>query len=182
MTPHVSGTSLSAQARYAAGTREILECFFDERPIREEYLIVDGGALAGAGAHSYSAGNATGGSEEAARFEARLNAPSRRHQPAPGLGPGVAARGGRAASADAGTPLPRQDLLAFLAGADAALTLLFDRVDEAFLDAAGPQLRCVANVAVGFDNVDLEAAARRGARREHTRGPRRCDRRPGASP
>ena len=37
-------------------------------PIREEYLIVDGGRLAGAGAHSYSAGNATGGSEEAARF------------------------------------------------------------------------------------------------------------------
>jgi formate dehydrogenase len=68
MTPHVSGTSLSAQARYAAGTREILECFLDGRPIREEYLIVDAGALAGAGAHAYSAGDATGGSEEAARF------------------------------------------------------------------------------------------------------------------
>jgi formate dehydrogenase len=69
MTPHVSGTSLSAQARYAAGTREILECWFDGRPIREEYLIVDRGRLAGAGAHAYSAGNATGGSEEAARFK-----------------------------------------------------------------------------------------------------------------
>jgi formate dehydrogenase len=68
MTPHTSGTSLSAQARYAAGTREILECWFDGRPIREEYLIVDGGKLAGAGAHSYSAGDTTGGSEEAARF------------------------------------------------------------------------------------------------------------------
>jgi formate dehydrogenase len=68
MTPHVSGTSLSAQARYAAGTREILECFLDGRPIRDEYLIVDAGALAGSGAHSYSAGDATGGSEEAARF------------------------------------------------------------------------------------------------------------------
>jgi formate dehydrogenase len=68
MTPHTSGTSLSAQARYAAGVREILECFFDERPIREEYLIVDGGRLAGAGAHSYSPGDATGGSEEAERF------------------------------------------------------------------------------------------------------------------
>jgi formate dehydrogenase len=56
MTPHVSGSSLSAQARYAAGTREILECFLDGRPIRDEYLIVDGGGLAGAGAHSYSAG------------------------------------------------------------------------------------------------------------------------------
>ena len=70
MTPHTSGTSLSAQARYAAGVREILECWFDQRPIREEYLIVDGGKLAGAGAHSYSPGDATGGSEEAARFAA----------------------------------------------------------------------------------------------------------------
>ena len=71
MTPHISGSRLSAQARYAAGTREILECWFDGRPIREEYLIVDGGKLAGAGAHSYSAGDATGGSEEATRFTAR---------------------------------------------------------------------------------------------------------------
>jgi formate dehydrogenase len=69
MTPHVSGTSLSAQARYAAGTREILECWFSGRPIRDEYLIVKGGKLAGAGAHSYSAGNVTGGSEEAARYK-----------------------------------------------------------------------------------------------------------------
>jgi len=68
MTPHVSGTSLSAQARYAAGVREILECWFDGRSIREEYLIVDNGRLAGAGAHSYSAGDATRGSNEAERF------------------------------------------------------------------------------------------------------------------
>jgi formate dehydrogenase len=68
MTPHTSGTSLSAQARYAAGTREILECWFDGRPIRDEYLIVDRGELAGAGAHSYSPGDATDGSAEAARF------------------------------------------------------------------------------------------------------------------
>ncbi|SDN09903.1 NAD-dependent formate dehydrogenase [Streptomyces wuyuanensis] len=54
MTPHVSGSTLSAQARYAAGVREILECWFAERPIRPEYLIVDGGGLAGAGAHSYT--------------------------------------------------------------------------------------------------------------------------------
>jgi formate dehydrogenase len=71
MTPHISGSSLSAQARYAAGTREILECWFEGRPIREEYLIVDGGKLAGVGAHSYSAGNATRGSEDAARFKTR---------------------------------------------------------------------------------------------------------------
>jgi formate dehydrogenase len=72
MTPHISGTTLSAQARYAAGTREILECFLEGRPIRDEYLIVQGGHLAGAGAHSYSEGDATRGSEEAARFNAQM--------------------------------------------------------------------------------------------------------------
>ncbi len=69
MTPHTAGTTLPAQARYAAGVREILECWFEKRPIRQEYLIVEGGKLAGTGAHSYSAGNATGGSEEAERFK-----------------------------------------------------------------------------------------------------------------
>ncbi len=69
MTPHTSGTSLSAQTRYASGVREILECWLDEQPIRDEYLIVKGGSLAGVGAHSYSKGNATGGSDEAARFK-----------------------------------------------------------------------------------------------------------------
>ncbi|SEG10157.1 formate dehydrogenase [Actinacidiphila yanglinensis] len=54
MTPHISGTTLSAQARYAAGTREILEDWLDGSPIRDEYLIVAGGGLAGTGAASYS--------------------------------------------------------------------------------------------------------------------------------
>ena len=72
MTPHISGTSLSAQARYAAGTREILECHFEGRAIRDEYLVVHGGVLAGVGAHSYSKGNATQGAEEAERYEAKL--------------------------------------------------------------------------------------------------------------
>jgi formate dehydrogenase len=54
MTPHISGTTLSAQARYAAGVREILEDFFDHRPIRDEYLIVEGGKLAGVGSKSYT--------------------------------------------------------------------------------------------------------------------------------
>ena len=63
MTPHISGTSLSAQARYAAGTREILEAFLDGKPIRDEYLIVEGGTLAGTGAKSYSTdGKGTPGS------------------------------------------------------------------------------------------------------------------------
>jgi formate dehydrogenase len=56
MTPHMSGSSLSGQARYAAGTREILECWFEDRPIRSEYLIVEGGKLAGTGAKSYGVG------------------------------------------------------------------------------------------------------------------------------
>ncbi|WP_018289948.1 NAD-dependent formate dehydrogenase [Verrucomicrobium sp. 3C] len=54
MTPHISGTTLSAQARYAAGVREILECWFAGKPIRKEYLITEGGRLAGVGAQSYS--------------------------------------------------------------------------------------------------------------------------------
>lgn len=69
MTPHVSGSSLSAQARYAAGTREILECWFAERPIREEYLIVAGGGLAGAGAHSYSARETSRNADEGDQAE-----------------------------------------------------------------------------------------------------------------
>ena len=58
--------------------------------------------------------------------------------------------------------IPRADLLALASGAEAVLTLLHDRVDEELLEAAGPQLRCVANVAVGYDNVDVAAATRRG--------------------
>ena len=69
MTPHTSGTSLSAQTRYADGVREILECFFDKKEIRNQYLIVKDGDLAGMGAHSYTKGTATGGSEEAAKFK-----------------------------------------------------------------------------------------------------------------
>ena len=69
MTPHTSGTSLSAQARYAAGVREILECLFDGNEQRTEYTIVKDGELAGTGAHSYSKGSATSGSEEAAKYQ-----------------------------------------------------------------------------------------------------------------
>ncbi|MBD1137761.1 NAD-dependent formate dehydrogenase [Pelagibacterales bacterium SAG-MED43] len=69
MTPHTSGTSLTAQARYADGVREILECFFEGKEIRNQYLIVQNGQLAGMGAHSYSKGSATSGSEEAAKYK-----------------------------------------------------------------------------------------------------------------
>jgi glyoxylate reductase len=59
-------------------------------------------------------------------------------------------------------PPPRDELLRRVAGCDGVLTLLTDRVDDEFLDAAGPQLRVVSNYAVGFDNVDVAACARRG--------------------
>ena len=69
MTPHTSGTSLSAQTRYAAGVREILECFMGNKEVRNEYTIVKDGKLAGTGAHSYSEGSATSGSEEAQKYK-----------------------------------------------------------------------------------------------------------------
>merc|ERR1719183_2439918 len=65
MTPHISGTSLSAQTRYCAGVQEILQSYFDGKEIRNEYQIVTDGKLAGMGAHSYSEGNTTSGSDKA---------------------------------------------------------------------------------------------------------------------
>ncbi len=67
-------------------------------------------------------------------------------------------------------PPDRAALLAGVAGADAIVTLLSDRVDGELLDAAGPGLRIVANYAVGLDNVDLEACRARGVRVAHTPG------------
>ncbi len=70
MTPHTSGTTLSAQQRYANGVQEILECHFAGEKIRDEYLIVQDGKLAGTGAQSYSEGNTTGGSDDSKKFKA----------------------------------------------------------------------------------------------------------------
>lgn len=56
----------------------------------------------------------------------------------------------------------RDELLARAAGVDAVITLMSDRVDDEFLDAAGDGLRIVANFAVGYDNIDVAACARRG--------------------
>ena len=58
--------------------------------------------------------------------------------------------------------IPRDELLRRVSGKEGAVTLLTERVDAEFLDAAGPQLRIVANYAVGFDNIDVEACTRRG--------------------
>ena len=49
--------------------REILECIFEDRPIRDEYLIMKDGELVGTGARSYVKGGTTSGSEEAAKFK-----------------------------------------------------------------------------------------------------------------
>ena len=67
-------------------------------------------------------------------------------------------------------PMTAEELHTAIAGADAVVTLLHDRVDDAFLDAAGPGLRVVANVAVGYDNIDVPACARRGVIATHTPG------------
>ena len=71
---------------------------------------------------------------------------------------------------DGDLPPPRDELLRRVAGVDGALTLLTDKVDDEFLDAAGPQLRVVSNYAVGFDNIDVAACARRGVKVGNTPG------------
>jgi glyoxylate reductase len=62
---------------------------------------------------------------------------------------------------DGELPPPRDELLRAIDGCDGVLTLLTDRVDDEFLDRAGPQLKIVSNFAVGFDNVDVSACTRR---------------------
>ena len=71
---------------------------------------------------------------------------------------------------DGELPPPRDELLRRIAGCDGVLALLTDRVDDEFLDAAGPQLKVVANFAVGFDNIDVAACARRGVAVGNTPG------------
>lgn len=63
---------------------------------------------------------------------------------------------------DSEWPPARDELLAHVRGRDGLMLMLSDRVDDELLDAAGPQLSVVANYAVGFDNVDLDACTRRG--------------------
>ncbi len=63
---------------------------------------------------------------------------------------------------DGAAPPQRDELLRAVAGCDGVLTMLTDRVDDAFLDAAGSGLRVVSNMAVGYDNIDVPACTRRG--------------------
>lgn len=71
---------------------------------------------------------------------------------------------------DADSPIPVEECHRRIAGADAVVTLLTTRVDDAFLDAAGPSLRVVANVAVGYNNIDVAACAARGVVATNTPG------------
>jgi len=66
MTPHYSGTTLDAQARYAQGVKEILTCYFDKKPIQPDYLILDKGQLV---SRSYTHGNTTLGAEALGKKE-----------------------------------------------------------------------------------------------------------------
>ncbi len=71
---------------------------------------------------------------------------------------------------DSTESIGREELLKRVAGADALVTLLTEKVDAELLDAAGPQLQVTANVAVGYDNVDVPACAERGVVATNTPG------------
>ncbi|WIY02569.1 D-glycerate dehydrogenase [Amycolatopsis mongoliensis] len=72
------------------------------------------------------------------------------------------AQAGEVAVSELDRPLTPAELHEFVAGADAVVGMLHDRLDGALADAAGPGLKVVANVAVGYDNVDVPALAGRG--------------------
>ena len=67
-------------------------------------------------------------------------------------------------------PIGREELLRRVAGVDAVVSLLTERIDAELLDAAGPQLKVVANVAVGYDNIDVPACSERGVVATNTPG------------
>src|SRR4029077_7366261 len=88
----------------------------------------------------------------------------------PGRAPEMLAAAGEVRAIPDTERMERADLLKLVAGADVAVTMLSDRVDEELLEAAGPGLRGVCNVAVGFDKVPLAACARRGIAGTNTPG------------
>lgn len=67
-------------------------------------------------------------------------------------------------------PIPRSELLARAAGASGVLSLITERIDAEFLAAAGPSLRVVSNVAVGYNNIDVPACASAGVVATNTPG------------
>ncbi len=66
--------------------------------------------------------------------------------------------------------LTREELLSGVQGKDGILPLLTDRIDDEVLDAAGPELKIVANYAVGYNNIDVPACTRRGILVSNTPG------------
>ena len=66
--------------------------------------------------------------------------------------------------------ISRADLLSMVAGADAIVSLLTEKIDDELLDAAGPQLKSVSNVAVGYNNIDVPACEKRGVLVTNTPG------------
>jgi glyoxylate reductase len=59
-------------------------------------------------------------------------------------------------------PPPREEIIRRAQGVDGLLSLLTDKIDGEVMDAAGPQLKVISNYAVGFDNIDVDAATARG--------------------
>lgn len=84
-----------------------------------------------------------------------------RQLPAPGVSP-LEEGGLQVRYRDVDSPPSRDELLTLVKGAAGILSLLTERVDGEVLDAAGPGLRVVANMAVGYDNVDVAACRQRG--------------------
>ena len=66
--------------------------------------------------------------------------------------------------------ISRSELLTMVAGADAIVSLLTEKIDDELLDAAGPQLKSVSNVAVGYNNIDVPACEKRGVLVTNTPG------------
>lgn len=71
---------------------------------------------------------------------------------------------------DADVVIERAELLSRVKGADAVLSLLTEKVDGELLEAAGPQLKVVSNVAVGYNNIDVKACTERGIKVTNTPG------------
>ncbi|MFE6611403.1 2-hydroxyacid dehydrogenase [Amycolatopsis sp. NPDC057786] len=82
----------------------------------------------------------------------------------------VLAEAGEVELSRADRPLTRDELLEFVRGASAIVGMLHDRLDGEVADAAGPELKVVANVAVGYDNVDVAALSERGITVTNTPG------------
>ena len=71
---------------------------------------------------------------------------------------------------DEPTPISREELLRRVVGADAIVSLLTEKIDDELLTAAGPKLKVVSNVAVGYNNIDVPACTAHGVKATNTPG------------